>query len=122
MERVELRTRRLGELKVSPSPGQERRSRLSSPLLQRRQTGCNSPVSQRRSLEVASPQVPDIFSTNSLQRRKLTLQQPHHSPQLTRRSVPLEHGSPFLHRRLMVDTHRSAAVLASLDKSILQIR
>ena len=126
-ERLELRARRVGELLVrgpSQSPGPERRSRLSSPLLQRRQPGFSSPASQRRSLEVASPQVPSIFSTNSLQRRRLqqssaaALHHPHHhlySPQLNRRSQ-----GPLDQRRLTLD--RSTAVLVSLDKAILQIR
>ena len=127
-ERVELRSRRVGELSVCASPGTERRradlARLSSPLLQRRHTPGYSPASQRRSLEVASPQVPSIFSTNSLQRRRLqqssaaALHHPHHhlySPQLNRRSQ-----GPLDQRRLTLD--RSTAVLVSLDKAILQIR
>ena len=64
----------------------------------------------------------------------------YHSPQVTRRSVPLDKGpasSPLLlrHRHLTADTSNnnnslgpgsplrsSTSVLASLDKSILQIR
>ena len=65
VERVELRQkissglfpdRRVEELRdtrqSSHSPTPERRSRLSSPLLQRRQPGYNSPGQQRKSLEV----------------------------------------------------------------------
>ena len=99
----------------------------SALLLRRQVQGYSSPVAQRRSLEVASPQVPNIYTTNSLQRRRLQPHsqaqhhQAHHSPQLNRRSVPLEQGSPYLQRRLTMD-RSSSAVLASLDKSILQIR
>ena len=135
-ERLELRARRVGELLVrsSQSPGPERRSRLSSPLLQRRQPGFSSPASQRRSLEVSSPRVPPVppvcYSTSSLQRRRPDktdqphlhhLQPPHYSPQVNRRSVPLEQNSPYLQRRLTLE-RSSITVLASLDKSILQIR
>ena len=132
-ERLELRARRVGELLVRPSqsPGPERRSRLSSPLLQRRQPGFPSPASQRRSLEVSSPRVPPgCYSTSSLQRRRPdttdqphlhNLQPPHYSPQVNRRSVPLEQNSPYLQRRLTLE-RSSITVLASLDKSILQIR
>ena len=126
-ERLELRARRVGELSERPSlsPGPERRSRLSSPLLQRRHPGLGSPATQRRSLEVSSPRVPGIYSSNSLQRRRTNNfqhpQHPLHSPQVNRRSVPLEQNSPYLQRRLTLD-RSSTAVLASLDKSILQIR
>lgn len=147
IERVELRhkpgllypDRRVEELRDSQSPRHsptpERRSRLSSPLLQRRQPG-HSPGLLRKSLEVAVPQVPDNYSTNSLQRRSgqqrwsgdnSNLLQ-YHSPQVQRRSVPIEISSPLLTRHR--DHHppssparaHNTAVLASLDKSILQIR
>ena len=95
VERVELRPkpglysdRRVEELRDSPAPEgapahPRPRSRLSSPLLQRRQPGQASPALQRRSVEVAVPQVPQqvqhqvpqvlqqvagVFSSNSLQR------------------------------------------------------
>ena len=100
VERVELRPkpglysdRRVEELRDSPAPAPglrpspegahpRPRSRLSSPLLQRRQPGQASPALQRRSVEVAVPQVPQVpqvplqvqqqvtgvFSSNSLQR------------------------------------------------------
>ena len=86
VERVELRSkpsglnsnRRVEELRDShpsrhsPSPERRSRSRLSSPLLQRRQPGGQgsqgSPGPQRRSLEVSVPQVPGSYCSNSLQR------------------------------------------------------
>ena len=85
VERVELRSkapglnsnRRVEELRDShpsrhsPSPERRSRSRLSSPLLQRRHLGGQgSPGPQRKSLEVAVPQVPGGYSTNSLQRSR----------------------------------------------------
>ena len=76
---------------------------------------------------MSSPRVPSTYSTNSLQRSRTNTQlqhqqlQPHYSPQINRRSVPLEQNSPYLQRRLTLD-RSSTAVLASLDKSILQIR
>ena len=85
VERVELRSkasgvnsnRRVEELRDShpsrhsPSPERRSRSRLSSPLLQRRHPGGQgSPGPQRKSLEVAVPQVPGCYSTNSLQRSR----------------------------------------------------
>ena len=72
VERVELRPkpglysdRRVEELRDSPAPEgapahPRPRSRLSSPLLQRRQPGQASPALQRRSVEVAVPQVPQV--------------------------------------------------------------
>ena len=154
IERVELRhkpglypDRRVEELRDSQSPRHsptpERRSRLSSPLLQRRQpgyTGYSSPGQSRKSLEVAVPQVPDNYSSSSLQRpRRVGSGQQrwsgdnanllqYHSPQVARRSVPIEISSPLLSRHR--DHHppsspakaHNTAVLASLDKSILQIR
>ena len=167
VERVELRVkpaysdRRVEELRDSRqhpanhSPSPERRSRISSPLLQRRHPGYSSPGQQRKSLEVSVPQVPVTFATNSLQRpRRVNSSQRwsgenivtvsntnlgFHSPQVNRRSVPLESGSPLLQRHRLgtlgdIDNtniicsvpgsplRSSTSVLASLDKSILQIR
>ena len=167
VERVELRVkpaysdRRVEELRdshqhpASHSPSPERRSRISSPLLQRRHPGYSSPGQQRKSLEVSVPQVPVTFATNSLQRpRRVNSSQRwsgenivtvsntnlgFHSPQVNRRSVPLESGSPLLQRHRLgtlgdIDNtnsigsvpgsplRSSTSVLASLDKSILQIR
>ena len=152
VERVELRQkpglfpdRRVEELRDCQSPRQspapERRSRLSSPLLQRRQPGYQSPGQLRKSLEVSVPQVPDNFSLQR-QRRSGSSQRwsgdnsnllQYHSPQIQRRSVPLEVSSPLLTRHRPAPDHPPVSgspfktapptsVLASLDKSILQIR